>query len=123
MLRPVGVPEVPVETAALARKVHPRGTDEMRVRDALGPLFADEDFTSQEFGDMYASLGQPGLSPALLAMVTVVQFLHHLSDRDAAQAVADRISWKYALVRREAPSLRAGVKGPRLQPVAAGWRS
>ncbi|HEY5989248.1 MAG TPA: IS1182 family transposase [Streptosporangiaceae bacterium] len=97
MLRPVGVPEVPVETAALARKVHPRGTDEMRVRDALGPLFADEDFTSAGFEDMYASLGQPGLSPALLAMVTVLQFLHHLSDRDAAQAVADRISWKYAL--------------------------
>lgn len=69
----------------------------MRVRDALGPLFADEDFTSQEFQDMYASLGQPGLSPALLAMVTVLQFLYHLSDRDAAQAVADRISWKYAL--------------------------
>jgi len=86
-----------VATAALARKVHPHGTDEMRVRDALGPLFADEDFTSQEFEDMYASLGQPGLSPALLAMVTVLQFLHHLSDRDAAQAVADRISWKYAL--------------------------
>ncbi len=97
MLRPVGVPEVPVETAALARKVHPRGTDEMRVRDALGPLFADEDFTSEGFADMYASLGQPGLSPALLAMVTVLQFLHHLSDRDAAQAVADRISWKYML--------------------------
>lgn len=97
MLRPVGVPEVPVATAALARKVHPHGTDEMRVRDALGPLFADEDFTSEGFADMYASLGQPGLSPALLAMVTVLQFLHHLSDRDAAQAVADRISWKYAL--------------------------
>jgi len=101
VLRPVGVPEVPVETAALARKVHPRGTDEMRVRDALGPLSTDEDFTSEEFAGMYASLGQPGLSPALLAMVTVLQFLHHLSDRDAAQAVADRISWKYALLRHE----------------------
>jgi transposase len=97
VLRPVGVPEIPVETAALARRVHPRGTDEMRVRDALGPLFGDEDFTAGELEDMYPRLGQPGLSPALLLMVTILQFRHNLSDREAAQAVADRISWKYAL--------------------------
>src|SRR6266498_2724100 len=30
-------------------------------------------------------------------MVTILQFRHNLSDREAAQAVADRISWKYAL--------------------------
>jgi len=69
----------------------------MRVRDALGPLFGDEDFTAGAFEDMYPSLGQPGLSPALLLMVTILQFRHNLSDREAAQAVADRISWKYAL--------------------------
>lgn len=60
MLRPVGVPEIPVETAALARRVHPRGTDEMRVRDALGPLFADEDFTAGEFADRYPGSGSLG---------------------------------------------------------------
>lgn len=41
MLRPVDVPPVPEAAAALAWRVHPRGTDEMRVRDALGPLFTD----------------------------------------------------------------------------------
>lgn len=49
---------------------------------------------------MYSTVGQPGLSPALLTMVTMVtilQFRHNLSDQDAARAVADRISWKYAL--------------------------
>jgi hypothetical protein len=46
---------------------------------------------------MFPGLGQPGLSPAMLLMVTVLQFLHNLSDREAAKAVADRISWKYAL--------------------------
>src|SRR2546421_7223719 len=45
MLRPVDVPPIPDATAALAWRVHPRGTDEMRVRDALGPLFSDADFT------------------------------------------------------------------------------
>ncbi|MFE2430673.1 transposase [Streptomyces sp. NPDC059373] len=97
VLRPVGVGEVPEDTASLAWRVHPRGTDEMRVRDALGPLFTDEDFMSGEFEGMYSSLGQPGLSPAFLLVVTILQFRHNLADREAAQAVADRISWKYAL--------------------------
>jgi transposase len=69
----------------------------MRVRDALGPLFTDADFTAGPFAEMYSPLGQPGLSPALLVMVLILQFRHNLSDADAAQAVADRISWKYAL--------------------------
>jgi hypothetical protein len=124
VLRPVPpVGEIPQTTAALARKVHPRGTDEMRVRDALGPLFADTDFTTGVFAEMYPALGQPGLSPALLTMVMILQHRHNLSDEDAARAVADRISWKYALVRHEAPPFRAGVKGSRLRPVAAGWGS
>lgn len=98
MLRPVPpVGEIPKATAALARKVHPRGTDEIRVRDALGPLFADTDFTTGVFAEMYSALGQPGLSPALLTMVMILQHRHNLSDEDAARAVADRISWKYAL--------------------------
>jgi IS5 family transposase len=69
----------------------------MRVRDALGPLFTDTDFTTGVFVEMYSPLGQPGLSPALLTMVMILQFRHNLSDQDAAQAVCDRISWKYAL--------------------------
>jgi transposase len=97
MLRPVRPGEIPQATADLARKVHRSGTSEMRVRDALGPLFADVDFTGGAFAGMYSGLGQPGLSPALLAMVMVLQFKANLSDREAAEAARDRISWKYAL--------------------------
>jgi hypothetical protein len=101
---------VPAATAELAWKVHPKGTDEMRVRDALGPLFADEDFVGGRFAGMFPERGQPGLSPALLAMVTVLQFLHHLSDREAVAAVADRISWKYSLgLELEATGFDASV--------------
>ena len=96
MLRPVAVAPIPVATAVLARKVHRRGTDEMRVRDALGPLFTDADFTTGPLVETFSCLGQPGLSPAMLLMVTILQFRHNLSDREAAEAVADRISWKYA---------------------------
>jgi hypothetical protein len=66
--------------------------------------------------------GAPGIPPAQLAMVTVLQFAENLTDRQAADAVRGRLDWKYCLVRHEAlPHHRAGVKGPRRQPVAAGW--
>jgi hypothetical protein len=67
------------------------------VRDALGLLFGDVDFTTGEVAGMYAARGQPGLSPALLPMVTVLRFRHNLPDREAAEAVADPISWTYCL--------------------------
>lgn len=69
----------------------------MRVRDALGPLFADVDFTTGALAGMFSGLGQPGLSPALLLMVVILQLRRNLSDREAVEAVADRTSWKYAL--------------------------
>ncbi|WP_343947321.1 transposase, partial [Pseudonocardia zijingensis] len=41
--------------------------------------------------------GRPGWSPGRLALVTVLQMAENLSDRQAAEAVRDKISWKYAL--------------------------
>ena len=86
------VGSVPEETARVARAAFPKGCLAMRVRDALGPVFADSDFA-----DLFSVRGRPGLSPALLAMVSVLQFAENLSDRQAAEAVAGRIDWKYAL--------------------------
>jgi transposase len=124
VLRPVDVPPVPEATAALAWRVHPRGTDEMRVRDALGPLFTDADFTSGPLAGMFSELGQPGLSPALLLMVVILQFRHNLSDRQAAEALADRISWKYALSRElDAPSFHYSVLSEFRTRLAADGRA
>src|SRR3712207_1289305 len=64
----------------------------MRLRDEFGALYEDEDFR-----ELYPARGQPGLAPWRLALVTVFQFLEHLSDRQAADAVRARIDWKYAL--------------------------
>ena len=55
-------------------------------------MFEDADFRA-----LYPTRGQPGLPPWRLALVTVFQFLEHLSDRQAADAVRARIDWKYAL--------------------------
>jgi transposase len=64
----------------------------MWIRDQLDGLFADEDFT-----DWYPADGRPALSTAPLALVSVLQFAENLTDRQAAQAVACRIDWKYGL--------------------------
>ncbi|GAA3378589.1 hypothetical protein GCM10020367_58710 [Streptomyces sannanensis] len=79
-------------TAQIARASNPGGTTAMWVRDRLDGLWCDEDFA-----DWYPRDGRPGLSPAQLATVCVLQFLLSLSDRQAAEAVRCRIDFKYAL--------------------------
>lgn len=92
MLRPVGAGEVPAETAKLAGVVFPKGCLAMRVRDVLGPLFDDA-----EFAGLFSTRGRPAVSPGRLALVSVLQFVEGLTDRQASHAVRARIDWKYAL--------------------------
>jgi transposase len=91
-LRPEPVGEVPAETARIARAAFPKGTLVTCLRDEFDTLYKDEDLRT-----LYPARGQPGLTPWRLALVTVFQFLEHLSDRQAADAVRSRIDWKYAL--------------------------
>src|SRR6266498_4542117 len=64
----------------------------VQVRDQLGELFADA-----QFAGAFGVRGKPGWSPGRLALVTVLQMAEALSDRQAAEAVGDKLSWKYAL--------------------------
>lgn len=84
--------QVPELTERVARASNPRGTVAMSLRDHLDGLWRDEDFQA-----WYSRDGKPGLSPAQLATVSVLQFLLELSDRAAAEAVRCRIDWKFAL--------------------------
>ncbi|MFI7135889.1 transposase, partial [Nonomuraea sp. NPDC050153] len=84
--------EIPAQTAQVARQAFPKGCLCMRLRDALGPLFADEDFL-----DLFPHRGKPAWPPHQLAIVSILQFLEDLSDRQAAAAVRARIDWKYLL--------------------------
>jgi transposase len=79
-------------TALIARAAFRKGNLYMRLRDELGTLYTDEDFTH-----LFPSRGQPALPAWRLALVTVMQFLENLPDRQAADAVRARIDWKYAL--------------------------
>jgi len=83
---------IPEETARVARAACPKGTLAMRLRDELGELYQDEHFVS-----LYPIEGQPAYEPWRLALVTVLQYAEGLTDRQAADAVRERIDWKYTL--------------------------
>ena len=91
-LRPQVAYVVPEDTARVARAAFPKGNPSLRMHDELGRLYADQDFAA-----LFPVLGQPALAPAQLALVTLMQFAEHLTDRQAADAVRARIDWKYAL--------------------------
>src|SRR5215204_5116964 len=74
-LRPEPVGAMPAETVRVARAAFPKGTLVTRLRDEFSALYQDEDFHS-----IYPARGHPGLAPWRLALVTVFQFLEHLSD-------------------------------------------
>jgi len=83
---------IPEETARVARAAFAKGNIFMRMRDELGPIYAD-----QTFAALFPLCGQPALSPSRLALTLVLQFVEGLSDRQAADAVRARLDWKYAL--------------------------
>jgi transposase len=92
MLRARDVSVMPPDTQALGERVL-RETDPYRViGEQLADLVRDE-----EFADLYAPDGRHAVSPALLALVTLFQFLENVPDRQAAHQVVVRIDWKYAL--------------------------
>ncbi len=83
---------VPAETARIAHAAFPAGNSYLRLRDQWGPLFAD-----QQFAHLFPQRGQPAQAPWRLALITLFQFAEDLSDRQAADAVRERLDWKYAL--------------------------
>src|SRR5436309_1109433 len=91
-LKSLPIPPVPEEVVRVAHVVFPRGNVFMQVRDALGTIYTDE-----AFADLFPTHGQPALAPWRLALVTIFQFMEGLTDRQAADAVRDRLAWKYAL--------------------------
>jgi len=83
---------IPALTEQLARKSFRKPTAAMIMRDKLGPIFTNEDFA-----ELFSSTGQPAYDPWRLALVTVMQYMLSMSDREAADAVSGRLDWKYAL--------------------------
>lgn len=87
---PIGL--VPAETARIARAAFRKGNLCIRLRDGLGTIYADEGFA-----DLFSHTGRPAEAPWRLALVSVLQYVEDLSDRQEALAVRGRIDWKYLL--------------------------
>jgi transposase len=91
-MQPAGLPPVPEQTVAVARRAFPKGSLAIRVRDRLVEVFADE-----PFAEAFGVRGAPALSPGVLALVTVLQYCEGLTDRQATAMAVRAIDWKYAL--------------------------
>jgi transposase len=94
-MHPQEISPVPAETARIAQAAFPQPTLAMHLRDTLGLLYTDADFAP-----LFPPRGQPAEAPWRLAVVTVLQFVEGLADRQAADAVRARIDWKYARATR-----------------------
>jgi transposase len=91
-MRPQEMSPVPEETARVARAANPKGNVSMSMRDELGSIYEDQMFVA-----LFPRRGQPAEAPWRLALVIVMQYMEGLSDRQAAEAVRERIDGKYAL--------------------------
>jgi hypothetical protein len=91
-LQPENLPDIPEETARVARSLFPTGNRYMWLRDELGAIYTDEQFAS-----LYPKVGQLAEQPWRLAVVSIMQYMENYTDRQAAEAMKTRIDWKYAL--------------------------
>ncbi len=92
MLIPDFNQDIPEPTIEVARAAFPKGNAYLTLRDKLGTIFQDKDFSA-----LFPEKGQPALAPWRLALVTMLQFRENLTDRQAAEAVRSRIDVKYLL--------------------------
>ncbi len=91
-LHPKAIKPVPKETEEVAKAAFPKGNLYLTMRDELGTIYTDEDFQA-----LFSLEGHPSTSPWQLSLVSVMQYIEGLTDRQAAEAVRSRIDWKYAL--------------------------
>jgi transposase len=95
-MRAVPLPDPDPVVAAAVRKKYAGKRKKLplavSVRDRLGEWMRDELF-ARAFG----ARGRPGYPPAMLAMVTALQFAYDLGDREAAEEAENRLDWQYAL--------------------------
>jgi len=91
-LHPQNLPEIPEETARVAKTLYPKENKYMWLRDELDMIYKDEQFAS-----LYPKTGQSAEQPWRLAIMSVIQYMENYTDRQAADELKARIDLKYAL--------------------------
>lgn len=92
--RSESLPPVPETTAAMVKAAFPKGNLYVDLHTEFGWIYDDA-----TFADLYSkNRGRPvEVAPWRLALVTVMQYMEGLTDRQAADAVRRCMDWKYAL--------------------------
>jgi Transposase DDE domain/Transposase domain (DUF772) len=91
-LRARDLGEMPEDIGEIGRRVLREGDPYRVIGEQLADIVSDE-----QFAGLYEGRGRAAISPSLLALVTIFQFLEDLPDREAARQVGVRLDWKYAL--------------------------
>lgn len=87
------LPPVPELTEAVVKAAFPKGNIYVDLHTEFGVIYDDKLFEG-----LYSKRGRPvEIAPWRLALVTVMQYIEGLSDRQAADAVRRCMDWKYAL--------------------------
>src|SRR5713226_979263 len=84
--------EIPEETRAFVEALLAEDSVYRLIGREVEQMLMDE-----EFEDLYAEDGRPGINAVVLALITIFQFLEKLPDRAAASMAVMRLDWKYAL--------------------------
>src|SRR5260370_15544151 len=91
-MKPQGLEPIPEETRLLVHRLSPKGTMVTQLRDALGPIYSDE-----PFAHLFPNRGRRAEARWRLELVTVLQAVEGLTDRQAAACLYTRLDWLYAL--------------------------
>ena len=86
---------MPADIAAVGQALLPESNPYRVIGDHLADVLDDA-----HFADLYATTGRAAISPSLLAVVTLFQFMENIPDREAAEQVVVRLDWKYACATR-----------------------
>jgi len=84
--------EMPAAIAAVGQTLLPESNPYRVIGDHLADVLDDAHFAA-----LYETTGRAAISPSLLALVTLFQFMENSPDREAAEQVVVRLDWKYAL--------------------------
>jgi len=82
-MRPKPIAPIPEDTARVAKAAFPKGNLYIQMRDVLGSIYDDEDFS-----ELFEVRGRPAVAPWRLALVTLMQFSEGLSDRQGRRLCA-----------------------------------
>ncbi len=86
------LPSLPPDTAYAAKAVFAEGDFYQVIGNHFDSLVAEIDMSN-----LYTAEDMPAVHPAVLALVTLFQFLEDLLDQQAADAARTWTDWKYAL--------------------------